>query len=520
MKKTFNLSIVPHLPTNLFLPSYPALLYGLLALLGSTMALKTYLWPAFLVTTLLLLAIQPKDRSGLIRIFFGAILCFSCFLLTTTRLQFPHSSALDIKGKAEIEITAISNSTTPFGPIWVYKATLISFKDDQNHTLAKNIPVKIRLPGGNNFSRPLATHRYQVNGKLKENSAKRYSLSISKKAIWIPLESKWNLTEWRYSAKTNLQNHLQNAIKDRHVTSFLIGIATGEFDDLQLSTELGRFGLQHLMAISGLHFSILATCIGFFLCLFFSIRIVTLGVIFLLSGYFIFLGNSPSILRAWISLTIMLGGIYLGKRSSPLNSLGIALFFIALFDPLLVFHIGFQFSFGITAAILCWSKYSDEKMKLMFPKRSLSQMSELPSLQQYAYCLLCFLRQTLALAFAVNLVALPLTLFHFQKFPFMGLIYNLFFPFLVSATLLLLLVACATSLLFPWLAQFLHSLNERYTQFLLDFAFKLPRTFDGALYISEISTMAILVYIITIFILGLYVKQKDIVSSHKPEWMI
>ena len=81
----------------------------------------------------------------------------------------------------------------------------------------------------------------------------------------------------------------------------------------------------------------------------------------------------------------------------------------------------------------------------MFRTRSLSKITEMHWLDQHAYCLLYYLRQGLALALAVNLVAMPITFFYFQKFPLMSLFYNLFFPFLVSFSMLLLLFRCRFS---------------------------------------------------------------------------
>ncbi len=56
----------------------------------------------------------------------------------------------------------------------------------------------------------------------------------------------------------------------------------------------------------------------------------------------------------------------------------------------------------------------------------------------------------------------------------MGLVYNLFFPLLMSLSMLLLVAGLLISIIFPWLAIEIHALNEQYTQYLLNFAFNLP----------------------------------------------
>lgn len=476
------------------------------------------LWPLCIV---FLLAIFPfrYDKTAIVRMGLATAIGFSSFFLSKVNHRFPADSELGKAGWAEVEFSAISSSTTPFGPIWVYKGTLLSFFNERGELVAKNIPIRLSMSAAKTINRPLADQRYRFRSSLKENSPGKYGLKAPKANEWEPIGSVWNPMEWRFLAKSQLQTHIKESIQNYHVAAFLSGIATGEFDDLQLSSELGRFGLQHLMAISGLHFSILSSMIGFFLCLFLSIRQVAFGLILLLSAYFFFLGNSPSVFRAWISLTIALGGVLLERRSISINSLGFALLFISIWDPMMIYHIGFQFSFAITGSILIWYAPFDQLLQRIFMKRSLSKMREIGWVQQHAYCLLCLLRQTLALALAVNVVALPLTLYYFNKFPFMGLVYNLFFPFMVSFSLLLLLLACISSVLIPLLGLWIHHLNEHYTQFLLNFTFNLPKTFDTT-FRMEISETALLSYLLVVFVVGICIKQSIATQDAAPEWMV
>lgn len=212
-------------------------------------------------------------------------------------------------------------------------------------------------------------------------------------------------------------------------------------------------------------------------------------------------------------------GFLTGNRSIAINSLGIAILFITLYNPLFIREIGFQFSFIVTAAILIWFSPCDRLLQKFFMKRPLSQIVDFDWIDQHAYCILCFLRQALALTIAVNLVALPLTLFYFQKFPFMSLIYNLFFPFTVSLSILLLLFACLTAPLFSWLSDYIHTINYYYTQFILNLTFNLPKAFDFNVYVTSISQEHILYYFVAIFALGIYMhtRQHD---QETPAWMV
>lgn len=490
---------------------YPAFFYGLSAVIGASYVLykENYL-SLFWIFCLVLPAISLKKKRIQQKLVLALGIMAATFFLTSSRYFFPPAETTTVSGIAEIEISSISSSKTHFGSAWKYQATLLSFipDGDPQKTLARNIPVRILIPLTQGSERPSATQRYRLKARLKNNGEGMYTLIPRKNTRWEPMQNVLNLTEWRLGAKTFLQKHIADNISNSHVAAFLSGIATGTFDDMQLKLELGRFGLQHLMAISGLHFSILGALLGTALCIFFSYRIAALLMILLLSSYFLFLGSSASVLRAWVAITIAICGILAGKRSQALNSLGIGLMVIAVWDPLLIQTIAFQFSFAITAAILLWFTPCDLWLQSIFPKRTLSQMADVGWWDQHGYCLLCFLRQALALTIAVNLVALPLTLFYFQKFPLMGLVYNLFFPFMVSFSLLLLLLGLMTAPL-PGLSHAIHGMNELYTQFMLNFTFNLPKLFDAIWHVPDIPSELILCYLPIVLMVGLLMKHRS-----------
>jgi competence protein ComEC len=273
-----------------------------------------------------------------------------------------------------------------------------------------------------------------------------------------------------------------------------------------MAYEFGRFGLQHIMAISGFHFAIIASILGLFLRLFFSKRKVCLLLIFLLSSYFVFLGCGPSILRAWISISIALGGFLLCRRAIGLNSLGVAMIAVLIYDPLMWQSIGFQFSFITTAAILLLFSGCDRVMQSLFAKRSLSLTVNMNSINQHGYCVLTTIRQALALTVAVNLVALPLMLFYFHKFPWMSLAYNLFFPFLVSISMLMLLLGTLVHAILPPLGEIIHSLNSHFTYFMLNYTYQMPVTVDFVWRVESISMGWLILYLCIVFSAGIWLR--------------
>lgn len=76
------------------------------------------------------------------------------------------------------------------------------------------------------------------------------------------------LATLRYQAKTAVKEFIDRHFLHPRAAHFLSGMITGELEDLLLLNEFSLLGLSHLMAISGLHFSLLLLAFHFLLRLF------------------------------------------------------------------------------------------------------------------------------------------------------------------------------------------------------------------------------------------------------------
>lgn len=491
---------------QLFWLLHPALLYGLSMLLGFACA---WGWNHGYLAPLIFLFIPlsiSKNWEMRIRCFLALTLSLTAFGFAKSYYRFPELPKEGLTGTAYIEISSVQTMTS-FGKKWLYKGTLRSF-DTNETTSARNIPIAITFPYTAEIQRPPANRAYSVVGRLKELDG-RYTLMVSKETPWHPVEWSWSFAEVRYRAKQVVSEYIHAHISGRREAAFLAGIATGDFDDKLMSLEFSRFGLQHIMAISGFHFAIIAGILSALLRLFFDRKKSAYTLIFLLSSYFVFLGCGPSIMRAWVTILIALFGFVVERGSIGLNSLGVALLVVLFVDPLLCKSIGFQFSFITTAAILIFYSHFDGAMQSIFKKRDLSLVVEMDRWNQHGYCLLAFFRQGLALTAAVNVIALPMTLYYFQKFPLMSLLYNLFFPFLVSIAMLFLLLALLFSAGIPWLGDSIHALNSHYTHFVLNFTYNMPPTFDFVWRVTPFSSEILLFFLTFLFGGGIYLRHFD-----------
>lgn len=391
------------------------------------------------------------------------------------------------------EVHNIQKKTSFTGYSWTYSG-LASGAD------FSRIPASLTIPEKEGLHRPRADKDYLIRGTLNELAPYRYQIKIDRNAPWTPLRYSWSLAEWRNSAKESLKAYIEHHYKSRSAAKFLAGMTTGHLDDKTLGTDFSRFGLQHILAISGFHFALIALFLQSFGSLFFSLRASTYLLILAMTSYFIFLGPSPSIIRAWIACLYPLAGLLIHRRVDSLNALALGVIAVLMFDPYAILNLGFQFSFAATFAILVYFKPIDEWLCNAFQKRPLSVAVEMSRLNQHAYLILSYLRQVLSLTLAVNLAVIPLSMIHFEQVPFLSLLYNLFFPLMVSLSMVLFLIGTL-----PFFSWFLHEYNNLYTRFVLDFTSQLPQEMDfyikGDFWTSKVA----LSYFTALFLIGIII---------------
>lgn len=448
-----------------------------------------------------------RNRSLLLRLLSAGLLCCSTSFWVHFSYAFPDLPLEGIKGTAVFSPSSIALTEHPFGDRWTYKGTICSFvllgKENALKDI-KNVPVSIHLPKKGNSSRPLATNHCLVSGTLKKTKNGNYFLQPSQEKEWIPIEQTWAPAELRHQLKKYVKNEIQLRYGHDLSSTFLAGMATGDFNDRLLAQDFGRFGLQHIMAISGFHFAIIAGFFSLLLRIFLRRRTAMILLVFMLTSYFLFLGASASIMRGWAMCSIACIGIILERRPYGLNSLGVAGMAVLLYDPLQVLNLGFQFSFAVTAAILLLFEPIDIFLQKAFKKRSLAEALAMPSIDKHGYILLDAIRQGASMTLAVNFAALPLTLFYFQKFPLMSLLFNLFFPFFVSVAIILLLLATGAGLLCAPFGRWIDQINSLYTQALLNFTTYTPRSFDVYLRTPELAPWVPLLFITLMLFTGIY----------------
>ncbi|NGX51569.1 MAG: hypothetical protein K1060chlam2_01439 [Chlamydiae bacterium] len=439
----------------LFWKRYPALYLALALLIGIASAFHIYL--------LALILLIPKKQ----------LWCISLAGILYCKLFYP-SFPQSFEGALLFHIEEVKHHSGPFNSSLVYRGKVTGEE-------FRRIPCRLYMYREKN--RPLAHCDYLIpEASLIEIAPYRYILKG--KGEWIPIAKSFSLAERRFQIKEKIKKLITSHYKDSRVQDLMAALLTGNLENRILSYQFAQVGLQHLLAISGFHFALLTLFLAFLLKRFLPERAMAACLILLLTLYFFYMGSAPSISRAWIGVMIFLLGMLFSFRPSALNALGMALLAALLLDPLVVIEVGFQLSFGATLGILLFYKRFEEKLTLLLPKRPFKELRAMARLDQCGYLLLAYIRKILALNGAVLIFTLPLLLFHFQTFPLLSLVYNLFFPLLFS----LMIGGLIVGFFIPGIAL----LNGAYAAFLLKLIANAPKRLMFHLNITEAALLCAL----------------------------
>lgn len=152
-------------------------------------------------------------------------------------------------------------------------------------------------------------------------------------------------------------------------------------DDINSFKNLGT---SHLLAISGLHIGVLISLIYFSLLKFrVSVEYIEKIILIIVPLYMLLSGASASVLRAGFMIIF-----YILLRRKNIDKLGSLLFtflILIMYNPLLIFNIGFQLSFLITFSLLMSESYIKKSKNKFHSALRISVISTLASIPILMY---------------------------------------------------------------------------------------------------------------------------------------
>lgn len=218
--------------------------------------------------------------------------------------------------------------------------------------------------------------------------------------------------------------------------AFLLG--QRDFSYAEQRQQYATGGIVHLLCVSGLHVGIVAYLVTLLLKPLGNRRRGRLlrGVLQMLAlwGYVLITGMAPSTVRAGIMLSLYIVAHMTGRDGNGLSTLALAAFLMLVANPMLLFDIGFQFSYVAMTAIFL----------LALPLASLVREPQEDGPAATVRAAGKALWDLLCITLSTQLFVLPLQLLYFQRLPTYFLFTNLlivpFAALLLSTALVLLLV--------------------------------------------------------------------------------
>ncbi len=181
--------------------------------------------------------------------------------------------------------------------------------------------------------------------------------------------------------------------------SLLIGILLGIQSSIPQDVwqAFNRTGTSHILVISGWNIALVVTALlGIGRRLGWRRWPTTLAALGMIGLYVVFVGATPSVLRAALMGVIVALAQPLGRRADAWTALAVACFLMTALNPHTLWDLGFQLSALATASLFAWGKPVEQQLRRLLRPRWIDWMVE-----------------PLTATLAAQIWALPIILYHF-----------------------------------------------------------------------------------------------------------
>ena len=241
-----------------------------------------------------------------------------------------------------------------------------------------------------------------------------------------------------------LRHHIQS-ILEKYIpldcVAFAKALLLGDTSELtyQTDTALKVSGIRHVVAVSGLHISILFAILS---AITFRKRFLTAVVgIPLLCLFAAVAGFTPSVARACIMSGLMLTAQLMNREYDGPAALAFAVIAMLAVNPYCISSVSFQLSVASVAGIFLFSPGIREKL-----------ISKIKDRKGKQYSLLRKLAAGIAVTLGAQVLTIPLCACYFGMVSLIGAVTNLLVLWAVSLTFCLLAAVCVLALIWGPLA--------------------------------------------------------------------
>lgn len=388
-------------------------------------------WGTFLISSLIATYFLRKKETLASLAFITSYIFLGALIMSVDwqekRITLPEG---EVQYEAVITSTPVFNNgkytcditTTSFQNAYKLKAyiatdTTINIGDHISCTSRWNLPRNFTSSSHFDYALYLKRHGYAATTFIPSATIVSDTSSTS-----LPFKEALQLYPLLLRAKALSILVPSHTTEDENQSTALIAaMILGEKSQLSPQTKLdySAAGASHVLALSGLHISILLSILSIILA-YVSIKLEMALQLFFVWAFAFLVGMPVSILRVAIMFSFIIIIKAIGYKNHMLNTLFFAASTILLISPQSLFDVGFQLSFTAVFFIRLfsrcfWSRIDKDTFNLHRKKLAFFNI--------------------LLVSFAAQLGTLPLILYHFGQFPVYFLITNMFIG--IFATIIL-----------------------------------------------------------------------------------
>ncbi len=237
--------------------------------------------------------------------------------------------------------------------------------------------------------------RWHIQGVFHEHQPKKIKI--------IGHNAANTLMYYSDKAKDFFVSNIKSFFQDKEALGIGLSLLFGDRDYLEnnVKDSYKKTGLMHVLAVSGLHVGLI-----YMLFLWFFALLGTLfhrpghyrfASVMCLWSYVVLIGCPPSALRAVGVLSLVVLARFLQKDVDMVNMVGVLMFFMCLYNPYMLFDVGFQLSFVSFFSIIVFYPW-------------------IVSLWKPSYKYVRAWWQMTAMSLAVQVGSLPVSLYYFHFF--------------------------------------------------------------------------------------------------------
>ena len=227
---------------------------------------------------------------------------------------------------------------------------LINYYNNYKCNLGQKISAKgtLKKPNNNTIFNQFNYQKYLYSQKIYYQMNAE-SITIIKAKI-----------KWHYKIKNNLKKYIDKYKSKEYLNAFILG--DNKEIDKNIISSYQMNGISHLLAISGMHITIISSLLLFIINRISKHKKTNYLIVILILLFYVFLtGYTPSVIRAtFLFICLTIKKIF-NLKTETIYFLILIFSLYLFYNPYIIYNIGFIFSFVITFFLILYSDYLQTK---------------------------------------------------------------------------------------------------------------------------------------------------------------